>query len=99
MYIAIIVCCLIGILTIFLGYLIWKKKKLNFIAGFSEEAYKGDKEKLAKAVGLFSIVVGILVIFFPFSLQYIGEFTGIIFTVLITFGTIGLIIYINVIKK
>ncbi|MFT4414578.1 DUF3784 domain-containing protein [Fredinandcohnia humi] len=90
-----IVCGLAGLVCILLGYLIWVKKQLTLIAGYSQDTFKGDKEKLAKAVGLFTIIVGMLTILLPFALEFISTIFGIIFGIVVIFGSIGLLAYIN----
>lgn len=91
----IITCTFVGIICFLFGYLIWSKKQLSLIAGFDEKTYKGDKNKLAKTAGLFTIGVGILTILLPISLEFIGSFTGILYTIIIILGTIGVVIYLN----
>lgn len=90
-----ITCFIVGLLCIFMGYLTWKKKMLSLIAGYNEETFKGDKEKLAKAVGVFTIIIGLLTILLPFGLEYISEWVGLIFGAITLVGTIVLIIYVN----
>lgn len=94
-----IICSIASLLMILLGYLIWAKKKLFLIAGYDEETFEGDKEKLAKAMGMFSIFVGILVFIFPFTLEYIGSFTGYIFAIIIVLGTMAMFIYVNILNR
>ncbi|SCL89564.1 A0A073KDX1 (Multidrug ABC transporter permease) [Bacillus cytotoxicus] len=43
-----IICFLLGMLIIMLGYQIHIKKRLFLLAGYQEETFVGDKEKLAK---------------------------------------------------
>ncbi|MCG7343948.1 DUF3784 domain-containing protein [Sporosarcina sp. ACRSL] len=92
---ALITCLFVSILFFFFSYLIWKKREFSFIAGYNEESFKGDKDKLAKAVGLYSLIIGLLTLLLPFGLEFIGTIVGAIFTIIIIVGTIGLIIYIN----
>ncbi|RFB10203.1 DUF3784 domain-containing protein [Bacillus sp. HNG] len=94
-----ITCFFAGLLCILLGFLIWKKKQLSLIAGYNEETYKGDKEKLAKVVGLFTIIVGLLTILLPFGLEFVSELFGLLFGAIITIGSIVLIIYVNKLNK
>ena len=49
----VIVCLFTSSLLFFFSYMIWKKQQFTLIAGFKEETFKGDKNKLAKAVGGF----------------------------------------------
>ncbi|WP_449538640.1 DUF3784 domain-containing protein [Ferdinandcohnia sp. Marseille-Q9671] len=94
-----IVCAIVGLLCIFMGLLIWKKKQLSLIAGYNEETFKGDKNRLAKAVGQFTILVGILTILLPFGLEFINELLGAVFGIVVVLGVIGLLIYINKLNK
>ena len=54
----VLVCSLISVFMLVLGYLIWVKKKLFLIAGYKEESFKGNKERLAKTMG--AIIYGSL---------------------------------------
>ncbi|MEH7382771.1 DUF3784 domain-containing protein [Bacillus sp. JJ1533] len=94
-----IVCFFVGLFCIFMGFLIWKKKQLSLIAGYKEDAYKDDKKKLAKVVGLFTIVIGLLTILLPFGLEFISELFGLLFGAIVVLGSIVLVIYINKINK
>ncbi|THE10464.1 DUF3784 domain-containing protein [Bacillus timonensis] len=94
-----IICFIVGLLCILMGFLIWKKKQLSFIAGYNEETYKGDKEKLAKVIGLFTIFVGLLTILLPFGLEFVSELFGLLFGAIITIGSIALIVYVNKLNK
>src|SRR6185437_79473 len=96
---AVISCTFVGIICFLFGYLIWSKKQLSLIAGYDEKTFKGDKNKLAKVVGLYTIGVGIITISLPFSFEYIGSFTGVLYTIIIFPGTIVLVIYTNKIKN
>ena len=92
---ALITCLFVSILFFIFSFLIWKKRDFSFIAGYNEESFKGDKDKLAKAVGLFLLIIGILTLLLPFGLQFIGSIAGALFTIIVIVGTIGLIVYIN----
>ena len=94
-----IVCLFVSLLFFSFGYLIWKKKDLSIIAGYNENTFKGDKNKLAKAAGSFSVVIGLLTLILPFALEFIGSFVGILFGTVIIVGTIGLVIYISSLNK
>ncbi|WP_010678046.1 DUF3784 domain-containing protein [Bacillus timonensis] len=94
-----IICFLVGFLCIFMGLLIWKKKQLFLIAGYNEETYKGDKEKLAKAVGLFTIFIGILTMLLPFGLEFISEWIGLLFGLITVAGSIALIVFVNILNQ
>ncbi|CAM5209465.1 hypothetical protein UACE39S_06534 [Ureibacillus acetophenoni] len=96
---AFIICLFVGLLLFLFGFLIGKKKQLTLIAGYDEKTYKGDKEKLAKAVSSFCILIGVLTILFPIGLEFIGNFIGFIYTIIVFVGTIGLVIYVNLLNK
>lgn len=94
-----LVCLFVSLLLFSFSYLIWKKKDLSIIAGYDENTFKGDKDKLAKAAGSFLLVIGILTLILPFALEFVGSFVGILFGTIIIVGTIGLVIYINSLNK
>ncbi|WP_369902814.1 DUF3784 domain-containing protein [Bacillus manliponensis] len=93
-----VVCVIVSLIMFLFGYLIWKKKKLHLIAGYNEKEFTGNKEKLAKISGVFSICIGILTLLLPFGLEFIGDFVGIIFAITVALSTIGVIIYMNLIQ-
>jgi len=90
-----ITCFIAGLLCIFMGFFVWKKKMLSLIAGYNEETFKGDKEKLAKAVGRFTIIIGVFTILLPFGLEFISEWIGLLFGAITVIGSILLIVYVN----
>nr|WP_304220292.1 DUF3784 domain-containing protein [Fredinandcohnia onubensis] len=90
-----ITCFIVGLLCVFMGFLVWKKKMLSLIAGYNEETFKGDKEKLAKAVGVFTIMIGVLTILLPFGLEFISEWIGLLYGAITVVGSIVLIVYVN----
>lgn len=94
MYIPFVLCVFLGLLIIYCGYLIMAKKKLHLIAGYQDDQYKGDKEKLAKIFGWYMIVVGVMTMVLPFALEYIGLFTGTIFGIVIGVSAIALSVYV-----
>jgi len=94
-----ITCLFVSLLFFLFSYLIWHKKQLTLIAGFDESSYKGNKDKLAKTTGIFTLLVGILTLILPLGLEFLGSYVGIIFTVIIVIGTFGFIIYINLMNK
>lgn len=95
---ALIICIFVSLLCFLFGFLIWKKKKGFLIAGYNEETFQGDKDKLAKSIGLFVIGIGVLTLALPFSLAYM-PLTGIIYTVVVVAATIAIVIYANVLNK
>ncbi|MBN8192996.1 hypothetical protein JI667_12665 [Bacillus sp. NTK074B] len=94
MYLPFILCLCVGLMIVYIGYLIRVKKKLSFIAGYQDDAYKGDKEKLAKIFGLYIMIVGVMTMVLPFALEFIGPFTGKVFGVLIGVSAIVLSVYV-----
>jgi Domain of unknown function (DUF3784) len=90
-----ITCFIVGLLCTFMGFLVWKKKMLSLIAGYNEETFKGDKEKLAKAVGVFTIMIGVLTTLLPFGLEFISEWVGLLYGAITVVGSIVLLIYVN----
>ena len=65
-----LVCLFVGLLIIFLGYQIHvKRKRLFLLAGYQEETFVGDKNKLAKLSGAFSYIVGVTTIILPLGLE------------------------------
>lgn len=71
-----------------MGYLVWFKKMLFFIAGYNEATFTGDKEQLAKSTGIIAILAGILVIILPFALEFFGKIAVVVFCALILFGIV-----------
>ena len=76
---SIVVMGLLGLLFIGFGYLIGVKKMLVLIAGYREETFTGDKNKLAKTVGIAYVIIGILTLLLPLGLESIGSKAGIIY--------------------
>ncbi|MBV6682554.1 DUF3784 domain-containing protein [Bacillus sp. JRC01] len=75
------------------AYLIWYKKDLTFIAGYDEKKFQGDKDRLARAYGIFCLASGILTVILPFALELIGSYAGAIFGIWITVGVLVLSLY------
>ncbi|HEF1905010.1 TPA: hypothetical protein R9Y97_004359 [Bacillus cereus] len=69
------------------------------LAGYQEETFVGDKNKLAKLSGAFSYIVGVATIILPLGLEKIGDVVGIVYAILIVLGTIVFIIKANLLKK
>lgn len=95
----IITCLFVSVILFLFSFLIWKKKDLSFIAGYNEQTFKGDKNKLANAVGAFLMINAVLTLLLPFALEFIGAIGGIIFAIIMMMGIIGLATYINSINK
>ncbi|HEK9102478.1 DUF3784 domain-containing protein [Bacillus pfraonensis] len=94
-----IICFLVGMLIIILGYQTHIKKRLFLLTGYQEETFIGDKKKLAKIAGFFSYVIGIATALLPFGLEAIGDAAEISYGVFVVISTIVLIIWGNVINK
>ncbi|HDR7586791.1 DUF3784 domain-containing protein [Bacillus mycoides] len=94
-----LVCLFVGLLIIFLGYQIHVKKRLFLLAGYQEETFVGDKNKLAKLSGVFSYIVGVATILLPFGLEKIDDVVGIVYAILIVLGTIVFLIKANMLNK
>ncbi|KQU63293.1 DUF3784 domain-containing protein [Rossellomorea marisflavi] len=86
--------CLFASLFLFgSAYLIWYKKDLTFIAGYDEKKFKGDKDRLARAYGIFCLVSGVLTVLLPFALAIIGSYAEAIFGIWLTVGVVMLAFY------
>ncbi len=86
--------CLFASLFLFgSAYLIWYKKDLTFIAGYDEKKFKGDKDRLARAYGIFCSASGILTVLLPFGLEFIGSYIGVLFGIGIALGVLVLSFY------
>nr|WP_152397473.1 DUF3784 domain-containing protein [Paenibacillus guangzhouensis] len=77
---------LLGLVFIVFGYFIAVKKMLVLIAGYREETFTGNKDKLAKTVGMAYVIIGILTLLLPFGLDYIGSMAGIIYAAVVVIG-------------
>lgn len=99
MIVGFIVCIVLALSIIFMGYQIYIKKKLWLIAGYQEESFTGDKDKLAKLFGIFSYIVGIATFLLPFGLEYLGSISGIIYAVCIFVGSVTVIVWKQFINK
>lgn len=69
------------------------------LAGYQEETFVGDKNKLAKLSGAFSYIVEVATIILPLGLEKIGDVVGIVYAILIVLGTIVFIIKANLLNK
>lgn len=99
MIVGFITCAVLALIIIFMGYQIHIKKKLWLIAGYQEESFTGDKDKLAKLFGIFAYIVGIATFLIPFGLEYLGSISGIIYAVCICVGSVIVIIRKQLINK
>lgn len=68
---------------------------LFLIAGYDEETFVGDKEKLAKFAGIFSIFIGVITFVLPLGLEAIGSISGIVYTIIVLISTIIFVIKLN----
>ncbi|TYO68738.1 DUF3784 domain-containing protein [Rossellomorea marisflavi] len=92
--------CLFASLFLFgSAYLIWYKKDLTFIAGYDEKKFKGDKDRLARAYGIFCLASGILTVILPFALEFIGSYAGALFGIWLTVGVVVLTFYSQSLNK
>lgn len=94
-----IISILIGVISISIGNLVWKKKRLSIITGFDEATFQGDKEAFGKLLGQFTIYFGIGLISLPFGLQFIGTWYGIIFGALVFFTIMYVLLKLMKISK
>lgn len=94
----IITCIFVSVLFFLFSFLIWKKKDLSLISAYNEQTFKGDKHKLAKGVGIFLLIIGLLILILPFALEFSGNIGGTIVVIMMIIGIIGLAIYINFLK-
>ncbi|MCP9277396.1 MULTISPECIES: DUF3784 domain-containing protein [Bacillus cereus group] len=93
------ICTIISLIIIIMGYQIHIKKRLFLIAGYQEETFIGDKNKLAKLFGIFAYIVGIATFLLPFGLEILGDVAGIIYGVGICGGVIVVLIWQQIINK
>lgn len=89
-----ITCLFVSMIFFLFGYLIWKKKDLSFISGYNEKTYSGDKEKLARGVGLLLLEIGILTLLLPFGLEFIGSITGTLYGIIVVVSIVVCVVYI-----
>ncbi|MFJ6208747.1 DUF3784 domain-containing protein [Lysinibacillus sp. NPDC092081] len=94
-----ITCMVLALIITFMGYLIHVKKELWLIAGYQEDSFNGDKDKLAKLFGVFSYIVGIATFLLPFGLEFWGIISGIIYAVCICLGTVATLLWKQIINK
>ena len=95
----IITCIFVSVILFLFSFIIWKKKDLSFVAGYNEQTFSGDRNKLANAVGAFLMISAVLTLILPFALVFIGGIAGGMFTIIQITGIIGLVIYIKSINK
>lgn len=81
-------CIISGLFSIFLGWLIWKKKHYQLLSGFLDEAFQKDPAPMAKIVGVYAIFIGIFTILLPLALEFIGNISFTIYAILIVGSTV-----------
>lgn len=91
----IILTTIVGVICIFIGYLIWFKKMLFLIASYNDATFAGDKEKLAKEAGFVLILAGIMVILLPYFLYFFGYMMGVIYCGLMLIGLLVIFLIKN----
>jgi len=95
-----VIACLFTSAVLFLfSYLIWKKQEFTLIAGFNENTFQGDKNKLANAVGFFLMACGVLILILPFGIELVGLVAGQVISILIILGIVILVFYILRLNK
>ncbi|MGE7854485.1 DUF3784 domain-containing protein [Bacillus paramycoides] len=94
-----LICALVGLIIVIMGYLIHIKKQLFLIAGYQEATFIGDKNKLAKLFGIFAYIVGIATILLPFGLELFGGISGKIYATCIVAGTVFVLVRKQIINK
>ncbi|SDB81479.1 DUF3784 domain-containing protein [Shouchella lonarensis] len=75
------------------SWLIWKKKMLSLVAGYDEDTFKGDKNKLARETGLVATITGLLVLMLPFADEYVGEWAGNMVGIVMAVMILGWVIF------
>ncbi|WP_432355405.1 DUF3784 domain-containing protein [Sporosarcina sp. A2] len=90
-----IACLFVSVICFSFSYLIWRKKEFSLISGYNEKTYSGDREKLAKGIGLLSLGTGILTFFLPFGLEFIGSITGMLYGIIVVVSTGICFVYIK----
>ncbi|XRG79821.1 hypothetical protein V5E38_05745 [Rossellomorea sp. GAMAL-10_SWC] len=83
---------LLAALVIFaFAYMIWKKKMLFLLIGFNEKLFLGDKEKLAKRVGIITTIIGLGTFLLPIFTYIFGQnaisFYGVFVLLFVTLAT------------
>lgn len=94
-----IACLFVSVICFLFSYLVWRKKELSFISGYSEKTFSGDKEKLAKGIGLLLLVTGILTFFLPFGLEFLGSIAGTLYGIIVVVSTVVCVVNIKSINK
>ncbi|MGN7410909.1 DUF3784 domain-containing protein [Sporosarcina sp. SAFN-010] len=95
----VIACLFTSALLFLFSYLIWKKQEFTLIAGFNENTFRGDKNKLANSVGFFLMTSGVLILILPFGIGVVGLIAGQVISILIILGIVILVFYINRLSK
>ncbi|PFX89992.1 DUF3784 domain-containing protein [Bacillus mycoides] len=90
---------LVSLIIVVIGYQIHIKKRLFLIAGYQENTFIGDKNKLAKLFGIFTYIIGIATFLLPFGLEFFGSISGIIYAISICAGTLFVLVRKEMINK
>ncbi len=94
-----VVCTLVSLIIVIMGYQIHIKKQLFLIAGYQEATFIGDKNKLAKLFGMFAYIVGIATFLLPFGLKFFGDISGKIYATCIITGIVFVLVRKQMINK
>ncbi len=68
-------------------------------AGYQEETFIGDKNKLAKLFGIFAYILGLTTFLLPFGLEVFGDIAGITYAICICGSVIVILIWKQFINK
>ncbi|MEB2301384.1 DUF3784 domain-containing protein [Lysinibacillus xylanilyticus] len=63
------------------------KQLFIIIAGYQDSEYKGDKEKLGRIMGIYSIVIGLLILITPLGIKYLSNW--------FSWGLVGIFVLIT----
>ncbi|USK99875.1 DUF3784 domain-containing protein [Bacillus tropicus] len=94
-----VVCTLVGLIIVIMGYLIHIKKQLFLIAGYQDATFIGDKNKLAKLFGIFAYIVGIATFLLPIGLEFFGGISGKIYATCVVVGTAFVLVRKQMLNK
>ncbi|PFA69758.1 hypothetical protein CN378_03040 [Bacillus sp. AFS015802] len=82
MFVAQIIFISIGVLTIIMGLLVWKKRCYKLMAGYEEGSIKNESA-FGKVNGIFVMVMGMWTIVFSFFMDEltVGVFIGVVIVI------------------
>ncbi|MFP3512942.1 hypothetical protein SB775_25710 [Peribacillus sp. SIMBA_075] len=72
----------LGILFIYIGFIMKKKGTTTFIAGYNNTFFPKNEAKLANWIGLIIIIFGIVTILFPIAFQIFDGLEGYHFAII-----------------